>query len=278
MAKPPEPTPPAKRPNDPATGGSAQERAENAARKKEAEEDAFVREVDDAVRQGDLESYAQNYGKQTVAVIGAGLLAFAGFLYWQNQQDGALQVESETLVGSIDQVQAGNLKTGFDQLEELAGSGKGAASANAQLLRGAIAAQEGRSEEAAALFSGLADNESAPQELRDLARIREVANSFDTMEPADVIAKLKPLAAPGQPFFGSAGELVAMAYLEQGNEDEAGALFAALAKDEDVPESLKSRSRQMASLLGVDAIVDVETLLEEQGVTQASEDEVATAP
>lgn len=245
---------------------TASEREEAAARRKAAEEEALLREVDDAVRQGDLESFAKDYGKQTVAVVVLGLAAFGGFLFWQNQQDAAREVDSETLVAAIDQVEAGNLQTGFDQLEALGGENKDGASASAQMLRGAIASQEGRGEEAAGIFATLADNDKAPQEMRDLARIREVAASFDTMEPADVITKLKPLAAPGNPFFGSAGELVAMAYLEQGNDDEAGALFAQIAKDEQTPESLKSRARQMASLLGVDAIEDVDELLEEQGV------------
>ena len=263
MAKPPENTP-APVPSKPAP---ASEREEAAARRKAAEEESLLREVDEAVRQGDLESFAQNYGKQTVAIVGAGLLAFAGFLYWQNQKEGALESDSEILIGALDQIQAGNMQTGADQLETLADGNKGAVSANAQMLRGGVAAQEGRGAEAAEIFAGLADDGGAPQELRDLARIREVSSNFDAMEPADVIAKLKPLAAPGQPFFGSAGELVAMAYLEQGNNDEAGALFAQIAREDDVPESLKSRARQMASLLGVDAIEDVDELLEEQGVT-----------
>ena len=34
---------------------------------------------------------------------------------------------------------------------------------------------------------------------------------------------------------------------------EAGAMFAALAKDEGVPESIRSRAVQLAGVLGVDA-------------------------
>ena len=86
--------------------------------------------------------------------------------------------------------------------------------------------------------------------------------------PADVIARLKPLAVPGKPFFGSAGELVAMAYLDQNKPKEAGAMFASIAKDETVPDGLRSRSRQMAGLYGVDAIEDVDKVLEELGNPQ----------
>jgi hypothetical protein len=67
-----------------------------------------------------------------------------------------------------------------------------------------------------------------------------------------VVAKLKPLAVTGKPFFGSAGEMTAIAYMNMNKPREAGAMFAALAKDEGVPDSIRSRSVQLAGVLGVD--------------------------
>ena len=112
----------------------------------------------------------------------------------------------------------------------------------------------------------LADDKDAPEAYRDLAAIRGVATSFDTMKPEDAIARLKPLAKPGNPWFGSAGELVAMAYLKQGKKDLAGPLFASIAKDKDAPKSMRSRARQMAGLLGYDAVVDVDQVLAEERI------------
>ena len=68
-----------------------------------------------------------------------------------------------------------------------------------------------------------------------------------------------------------------MAQLKQGKQQEAGRLFAAIAKDEDVPESIRGRTRQMAGLLGVDAITDVDALLEAEGVSRDARD-AADAP
>ena len=68
---------------------------------------------------------------------------------------------------------------------------------------------------------------------------------------------MKPLAEPGKPWFGSAGELLGLAYIKQGNNTLAGPLFAAISRDKTAPESLRRRTRQMAGLLGVDAIDDV---------------------
>ena len=113
------------------------------------------------------------------------------------------------------------------------------------------------------MLFAVADNDDAPEAYRNLATIRAVAATFDTMEPQQVIERLKPLATPGTPWFGSAGELLAMAYLKQGNNDLAGPLFASIAKDEDVPQTLRSRTRQMAGMLGYDAVVDVDQAISE---------------
>jgi hypothetical protein len=251
-------------------------------RRKEAEETALMREVDDAVRQGDLENFGERYGKPLIALVVVLVLALAVYLmWWQPSQRAAAEARSETLVSALDNVEAGNLQTAYDALEALAADGSDAAAVNARLLRGGIAAQQGRTEDALAIFDEVANDTAAPEELRNLALIRKVATGFDTMDKAAVVAALQPLAVPGEPFFGSAGELVAMAYLDQGKRNEAGALFAAIAKDDDVPESLRSRSRQMAGVLGVDAIEDVDALLEAQGVGQDAPPEgqdAASAP
>ena len=44
---------------------------------------------------------------------------------------------------------------------------------------------------------------------------------------------------------------------------EAGPLFAAISKDKNAPASLRSRTRQLAGVLGVDAIDDVDKTLAE---------------
>jgi hypothetical protein len=52
-----------------------------------------------------------------------------------------------------------------------------------------------------------------------------------------------------------------MAYLKQGKKDLAGPLFASIAKDKDAPKSLQARARQMAGVLGYDAVTDVDQVL-----------------
>jgi len=93
--------------------------------------------------------------------------------------------------------------------------------------------------------------------------VRMTAAQFDTLNPDVVITRLRPLARSGNPWFGSAGEMVAAAYLKQNKPQLAAPIFAALAKDKKVPESLRSRALQMAGSLGVDAIPEPEKATKE---------------
>ena len=240
---------------------------EKKARASAAQEDVLLREVDDAVRQDQYADAAKRFGRPALIAVAIVLAAFGGYLFWENRQNAAREADSEKLVSALDQVERGNLASGDAALAPVIADGGPGARAAARLLKAGIAMEQSKPAEAAALYDQVAADGDAPQALRDLATIRGVAARYDTLKPSDVIGKLKPLAVPGDPFFGPAGELVAMAYLDQGNQAEAGALFAAIAKDDAVPATLRSRTRQMAGLLGVDAIDDVDTVLSESTAT-----------
>ena len=235
------------------------------ARDRAAQDDVLLREVDDAVRQDQYAEAAKRYGRPLIIAIVIGLLAFAGYLFWDNRQNAAHEGDSEALVSALDQVERGNLGSGSAALDPLIADGGDAHRAAAQMLKAGIAIEQSKPDEAAKLFDAVAADDSAPQAFRDLATIRAVTTRYDRMKPADVVARLKPLAVPGSPWFGSAGEILAMAYLDQGNNADAGKLFAAIAKDKNTSEALKSRTRQMAGLLGVDAIDDVDTVINQTG-------------
>jgi len=231
-----------------------------------AQDEVLMREIDDAVRQDEYLRFVQTYGRPLLGVLIAGLVAFGGYLIWDGRKEAALEKSSENLIAAMDQLGAGNLDSANSAAAALADGSSGAAQASALMLQAGTALQNGKPDEAAKIYAQISGNQELPSALRDLATVREAAITFDKLDPGELIAKLKPLAVPGNAYFGSAGEMVAMAYLEQGKRKEAGTLFGEIAKSEDVSESLRARARQMAGLLGVDAIEDVDKFLKTQGV------------
>jgi len=241
--------------------------------RKAAEQDVLMREVDEAVRRDQLEGAAKRYGLMIGAALIVLLLAFGAWLFWRDRQENQLETRSEQLVTAFDELEGGALPLADRELAPLATGDGDAASVAAGLARAGIALRDNRRDEAVKIFQAVADNDDAPEPYRQLAAIRLAAAQFEDVQPQAVIDRLKPIAVPGNPWFGSAGELVAMAYLKQGREDLAGPLLASIAKDDGVPETLRSRTRQLAGLLGYDAIEDVDAALAEmeqqQGATPA---------
>jgi hypothetical protein len=231
-----------------------------------AEDEVIIREIDEAVRQDDTAQFLKKYGVAVASVLGLILAGLAAYLIWDAQVEASLEQDSEKLVRAIDYLDAEDWRSTSERSAELLDDETPGVRTSARFMQAGAALAQGETDRAVELYAQVSADADAPPALRDFARVREVAANFDARKPADVIAKLRDLAVPGNPFFGSAGELVALAHLEAGDRKQAGALFAAIAKDEDLPETLRSRARQMAGLLGVDAVESVEQVLKDEGI------------
>ncbi len=220
---------------------------------KPTDNEAFYREVDEELRREQLTGFWKRYGIAVVGGVVLLLAAIGGGIYWQHLQDLKAGEKGEALTAMIADIQAGRTEGAAAKLDEIAADAGPGYRAAALLTKADIALQSGEDAAAVAAFKQVAADEDLPQPYRDLALVRQTAAEFDTLAPAAVIERLSPLAKPGSPWFGSAGEMVALAHLKQNQPQQAGALFAAMAKAEGVPQSIRSRSMQMASALGIDA-------------------------
>lgn len=219
--------------------------------------EAFLREVDEAVRQDRMIGIWQRFGRWIVVAVVVGLAAFGGWLWWDHHSK---QVSGETAEKAQDVLRSAATGQAPDAaaLAVLKGASQPGYRAAALLTEAGVTAQKGDVTKAIALYGAIAGNEDIAQPYRDLATVRKVALGFEQMQPQAVIDTLKPLAVAGNPWFGSAGEMSAIAYMKMGKKDVAGAVFAAIAKDKTVPATVRSRARQMAGLLGVDALLTEE--------------------
>ncbi|WP_420146297.1 tetratricopeptide repeat protein [Sphingobium sp.] len=215
--------------------------------------EAFMREVDDAVRQDQLVTFWQRFGRWILGAVIVGLAAFGGWLYWQHYSKTQSQAVSERMDGVLVAAMGGGTPDA-KELETLTKASQPGYRASALLVQAGVASRKGDTKGAAKMFAAIAADTSLDQPYRDLALIRQTALEFESLKPQQVVDRLKPLAVEGAPWFGSAGELVAIAYMKMNKTDLAGPMFAAMAKDANVPQSIRSRARQMAGLMGIDAV------------------------
>jgi len=215
--------------------------------------DSFVREVDENLRRDQARDFLKKNGPWIVGAILLFLAAVAGYLYWQDRQVKQAEAETERLNEAMTAIGAGQIGIVDKKLEPLADSEAEGVSAAARLTKAAIALDKSDRKAAIAEYRSIMDDEGLAQPYRDLAAVRLTALEFDQMKPEEVISRLKPLSVAGNAWFGSAGEMTAMALLKQNKKDEAGRLFAAIAADNKVPNTIRSRAVQIAGTLGIDA-------------------------
>lgn len=200
---------------------------------------------------------AKAYGKWIVVAVVLFLAAVGGYIYWRNQQQAQAVAQSEQLSAAIDKLAGGNSKTAAAELTPLSESSNDVTRASALLARATIALKANDRKTAIALYKQVADDGAMPQPYRDLATVRLTMTEYDSLKPDEVIARLKELSEPGHPFFGSAGEMTGLALLAKGDRAGAGRLFAKIAADKQVPESIRARAVQIASSLGIDATASI---------------------
>ena len=238
-------------------------------------DELFRREVDEAVREQEFQEFWSKYGLWLIAALLLGLAALAGWIFYQNERDEQSALRSEEFSAAVDSARDDNLDGASNALKPLEEAEQDGYRAAAQIMQANIAIEKNDPKKAIAGYKKIAADEKLPQPFRDLALIRQTAAEFDTLKPQQIVDRLKSLAVPGSPWFGSAGEMVAISYMNMEKEDLAGPLFAQLAKDKQVPQTVRSRAVQMAGLMGID-VVDALRENEEKSEDDGGEqDEVA---
>ena len=215
--------------------------------------ESFVREVDENLRRDQMRDLAKSYGKWLIAAVILFLAAVGGYLFWQDRQEKQAVADSEAISAALDKIASGNVKAAQAELAPLSESSNDVTRATALLGRASLALRQNDRKSASDLFKQVAADDGLPQAFRDMATVRGTMTDFDSMKPDEVIQRLSAVAQPGNPYFGTAGEMTAMAMLAKGDRNGAGQLFAKIAADKQVPGTIRSRAVQIAGSLGVDA-------------------------
>lgn len=211
--------------------------------------EAFLREVDEELRRDQLANLWQRYGRWIIIAIGGLLIALAAFLYWQEERREKLGQQSDRLARAVQLLNEGDAEKALPELQALAAEGTDGIQALARLAEASQFVRADETEKAVSAYEAIAADTSLAEPFRQLASFRAVQLQYDALTPQQAIDKLKPLAQDGTPWFGPAGELLAVAYLDAGQPQLARALFEAIAGSEAVPPSLRARATQMITML-----------------------------
>ena len=216
--------------------------------------DTFMREVDEELRRDQLNQFVARYGWWIVAALILFLGAVGGSIWWKERQLKQAAGQGEALLEAMDSMEAGNRNAANAKLAPLANSSVEGYRIAALFARANAQAEANQKAAAIATLREIAGNEDFAEPYRQAALVRQTALEYDQLQPRVVVQRLGPLARPGQAWFGTAGEMVGIAYLRMGQPNRAGPLFKQIAEDENVPSSIHTRAVQMAGSLGFNAV------------------------
>ena len=215
--------------------------------------DTFVKEVDENLRRDRINDFFKDNAGWLIGGLVLFLAVCGGIIWYQQHRVDLAEQHVEQLATIYKDIGSGNTAKVPQQLDDLSNSSSKAVRATALFTRAAFALQQNDAKLAIATYKKIGEDSSMPEAYRNAALIRQTALEFDQLEPQQVIARMKPLALAGNPWFGTASEMTALALVKQGKKKEAGQLFATIAKDKNVPQSLRDRAIQIAGSLGTDA-------------------------
>jgi hypothetical protein len=216
--------------------------------------ETFLREVDEELRRDQMNNFVRRYGWAIAAAFLLVLGGVGGWIWWQGHQRDAVAGQGETLTAALDSLEAGNRNAAAPKIAELENSNVPGYRAAALFARANSQTAAGNAPAAIATLRAIAADEGLDETYRQAAIVRQTQLEFDTLPPQQVVQRLRPLARPGSAWLGSAGEMLGVAYLKLHRPDLAGPVFGAIGRDENVPDSIRTRAVQMAGSLGVNAV------------------------
>lgn len=216
--------------------------------------ETFLREVDDELRREQMGNFLKRYGWWLIAAFVLVLGAIGGWIWWKEHKQSLAGAQGETLASALDSLESGNRAAAAPKLAELANSDIPGYRVAALFAKANSETSAGNAPAAIATLRGIANNQEFDEIYRQAALVRQTQLEFDTLPPQQVVQRMRPLARPGSPWLGSAGEMLGVAYLKMRRADLAGPVFASIGRDENVPPSIRTRAVQMAGSLGIDAI------------------------
>lgn len=210
-----------------------------------ADQDSFINEVSEEVRRDRLYKLMKRYGWIAIALVVL-IVAGAAIFEWQRAKaEAEAQATGDAILAALQE------ETPDARTKALAAFDPGESAEKAALvglLQSASAAEAGDTVAARAALIDIVNNAEVPDVYRDLARLK--AAILGEEAPADRMALLAPITAPGNPFRLLAIEQKALAEVELGELETARATLQSILSDADVTEGLRRRVGQLMVALG----------------------------
>jgi hypothetical protein len=205
--------------------------------------DAFIREVDEDVKNDDFKILWNKYGTYIVAFVVIAVtvaVCFDRIRMWQAEQN---QIRTENYMV------AAQLKNNPDEtiaaLQKINTESKGILSDFAKLQIANVLLAQGKTEEALTTLQLLTDDKNADPAVKNIALIKLASYKVDTISRSELENLLQPVLNDNSSWSPIAKDLLAISAIREGNVETAKQIYTEILKNKDLPEGFKVKIQDM---------------------------------
>lgn len=212
-------------------------------------DDSFIREVEEELRSDRLKNIWDRFGPVIIAAAILVVVATAAWRGYEYYTESRANASGDRFLQALNLANEGKPDEALAELRALEAEGYGAYPVLAR-MRAATALQEkGDADGAVAAFDAVAADTSAPEAIREMARIRAAYILVDTGSAAEVAERAEPLSSDNHPLRHAAREALGLAAWKEGRLGDARALFNQIVDDPAAPRNAQQRAMIMLDLI-----------------------------
>ena len=210
--------------------------------------DAFIKEVDEDVKNDNLRIFWNKYGLYVVLFVVFCLtlaVSFESIKAWKIRRDQAM---TNAYIATLNMKENRKLNDSLSMLKKMSEDGSGIYRDIAKLQAVNVLLEQGNKEQAVAELENIVNNIKINESLRSASRLKLVALQFDEYDATKIEEILAPITQDKN-WAPYAKEYIAMAAVKDGNLERAKTIYGEILELPDLSEDMKNRVLDILSVL-----------------------------
>lgn len=212
-------------------------------------EDAFIREIDEELKNEKLKKIWDKYGLFIIIFIIAAISAAVSFETFKSWNEKRNQEFSDTYAYALNLQNQGRYAEAMEVLDKLQKSKKAIYSDIAEIQMANIMVEQNKIEEAIAVLENVVKDKDFNPQMKEIATIKLASYKLDYAPSEEIQEMLAPLVRQNGVWTNIAKEMLAMLAVRDGDLDRAKTLYQEISVAANTPESLKARAQDMLNVI-----------------------------
>lgn len=212
-------------------------------------EDAFIREIDEELKNEQLKRLWDKYGLFVilfVVIAISAVVSFETFKAWKEKRN---QEFSDTYAYALNLQNQGRYAEAMEVLDNLIKSNKSIYSEIAEIQKANVFLEQGKNQEALSILEKVVADEDFNPQMKDIATIKLASFKLDYASQDEIKAMLNPFIEQNSTWANIAKEMLAMLAIREKDYNTAIDLYQEISNAENISENMKARAQDMISVL-----------------------------